>query len=105
MMSKSARPYGGDVKVYDSCFGWRFINNKMVDMYGTEAMGNTAENLARMYNISRKDQDMFAYRSQMKASAAQKSGRLAKVIISISIPQRKKDPIVFDQDEFIRHDS
>lgn len=105
VMSKSARPYGGDSKVYDSSFGWRFINSKMEKMYGTEAMGNTAENLVELYNISREDQDTFAYNSQMKASAAQKSGRLAKEIVPISIPRRKQDPLVFDQDEFIRHDT
>lgn len=104
-MSKSARPYGGDMKTYDTSFGWRFINPKMAKLYGTEAMGNTAENLAEMYNISREDQDAFAMWSQQKASAAQKSGRLAKEISAIEIPRRKQDPLVFDKDEFIRHDT
>lgn len=105
VMSKSARPFGGDMKVYDSSFGWRFINPKMAKLYGTEAMGNTAENLAEKFDISRVDQDEFAYQSQMKASSAQKSGRLAKEIISIEIPRRKQEALVFDQDEFIRHDT
>ncbi len=104
-MSKSARAFGGDMKVYDSSFGWRFVNPKMKALYGTEAMGNTAENLAELYKISREDQDLFAYNSQMKASAAQKSGRLAEEIVSIQIPRRKQDPLIFDQDEFIRHDT
>lgn len=104
-MSKSARPFGGDVKVYDTSFGWRFINPRMEKLYGTEAMGNTAENLAEKYQINRADQDAFAYGSQMKASAAQKNGRLAKEIIPIEIPRRKQDPLIFDQDEFIRHDT
>lgn len=104
-MSKSARPFGGDMKVYDSSFGWRFVNPKMKEMYGTDAMGNTAENLAEKFSISRADQDQFAYWSQMKASAAQKSGLLAEEIIAIEIPRRKQDPLVFDQDEFIRHDT
>ncbi len=104
-MSKSARPFGGDNKVYDTSFGWRFVNPAMAKLYGTEAMGNTAENLAELYNINRADQDRFAYWSQMKASKAQQSGRLAKEIMAVEIPQRKKDPIIFEQDEFIRHDT
>lgn len=104
-MSKSSRPFGGDVKVYDTSFGWRFTNPNMKALYGTEAMGNTAENLAELYKINRADQDAFALWSQQKAAAAQKSGRLAKEITGIEIPQRKQDPILFDQDEFIRHDT
>jgi len=71
-------------------------------MYGTDGMGVTAENLVEKYNISREDQDKFAYWSQMKATEAQKNGRLAEEIVPVSIPQRKKDPIIFDQDEFIK---
>ncbi|MFC7356559.1 3-oxoadipyl-CoA thiolase [Jejudonia soesokkakensis] len=105
VISKSASPFGNDSKMYDSSFGWRFINPKMQELYGTEGMGNTAENLVEKYNISREDQDAFAYHSQMKAAAAQKSGRLAKEIVPVSIPQRKKDPIIFSEDEFIRPDT
>jgi acetyl-CoA acetyltransferase family protein len=88
--------------MYDSSFGWRFVNQKMHDLYGTDGMGNTAENLVEKYNISREDQDAFAYWSQMKATNAQKSGRLAKEITTVEIPQRKKDPILFSDDEFIK---
>jgi len=102
VISKSSRPFGNDSKIYDSSFGWRFVNRKMHDMYGTHAMGETAENLVAKYGISREDQDQFAYWSQMKASAAQKNGRLAKEIVQVNIPQRKKDDIIFDQDEFIK---
>ncbi len=105
VMSKSARPFGGDMKVYDSSFGWRFINPKMAKLYGTEAMGNTAENLAEMYNISREDQDKFAMNSQTKAAKARENGRLAKEIVSVEIPRRKQDALIFDQDEFIRSDT
>ena len=105
VMTKSGSPFGGDVKVYDSSFGWRFVNPKMKELYGTEAMGNTAENLVDMFDIKREDQDQFAYWSQMKASKAQKSGRLAKEIVPISIPRRKQDSYLFDKDEFIRHDT
>lgn len=101
-ISKSAQPFGNDSKMYDSSFGWRFINPKMQELYGTEAMGNTAENLVEKYDISREDQDQFAYATQMKAKKAQKSGRLAKEIVKVSIPQRKADPKVFDTDEFIK---
>ncbi len=101
VISKSARPYGTDSKMYDSSFGWRFINPKMHDLYGTDGMGVTAENLVAQYNISREDQDQFAYWSQMKATAAQKSGRLAEEIVAVHIPHRNKDVLIFDQDEFI----
>lgn len=102
VISKSASPFGNDSKLYDSSFGWRFINPKMEDLYGTDSMGITAENLAEKYNINREDQDLFAYNSQMKSAKAQKSGRLAEEISSISVQQRKKDSIVFAQDEFIK---
>ena len=72
------------------------------DRYGTDGMGNTAENLVEKYNISREDQDKFAYWSQMKAAKAQESGRLAKEIVTVEIPQRKKDPIQFSKDEFVK---
>ncbi len=104
-MTKSARPFGGDMKVYDTSFGWRFVNPKMKALYGTDAMGNTAENLAEMYKISREDQDKFALWSQQKAGAARDSGRLGKEIVPIAIPRRKKDDLIFDKDEFIRADS
>ncbi len=102
VMSKSAQPFGNDAKIYDSSFGWRFINPKMEQLYGTHAMGQTAENLVEMYNISREDQDKFAYWSQMKAAKATENGRLAKEIVPVVNPQRKKDPIVFSKDEFIK---
>src|SRR5690606_16968717 len=89
----------------DSSFGWRFVNPKMAEMYGTDGMGNTAENLVEKHNISREDQDAFAYKSQMKAAKAQEKGRLAKEVVPVEIPQRKKDPIIFKADEFIRPDT
>lgn len=102
VISKSAKPYGTDSKMYDSSFGWRFINPKMDQEYGTDAMGMTAENLVEKFNISREDQDAFAHWSQQKAANAQSTGRLAKEIVPVSIPQRKKDPIIFADDEFIK---
>ena len=102
VISKTSSAFGTDAKMYDSSFGWRFINPEMAKLYGTEAMGNTAENLAAMYNISREEQDLFAYQSQMKATAAQKNGRLAEEISDTLIPQRKGDPTLINKDEFVK---
>lgn len=102
VISKVSKPFGRDAQMHDSSFGWRFVNPKMKEQYGVDGMGMTAENLVEKYGISREDQDTFAYHSQMKASKAQESGRLAKEIVPVSIPQRKKDPIHFDSDEFIK---
>ena len=102
VISKVSKAYGRDAQMHDSSFGWRFVNPKMDELYGTDGMGTTAENLYDKYQISREDQDKFAAWSQQKAAAAQANGRLAKEIVPVSIPQRKKDPIVFDKDEFIR---
>jgi acetyl-CoA acyltransferase len=88
--------------MFDSSFGWRFVNPKLHEMYGTAAMGETAENLVEKYAISRADQDLFAYHSQRKAAIAQQSGRLAQEIVAVSIPQRKGAALVFDKDEFIK---
>ena len=101
-ISKPSSAFGSDSKMYDTSFGWRFVNPKMHQMYGTDGMGNTAENLVEKYNISREDQDAFAYWSQMKATKAQENGRLAKEIMTVEIPQRKKDPIQFSKDEFVK---
>ncbi|MCB0462496.1 MAG: 3-oxoadipyl-CoA thiolase [Flavobacteriaceae bacterium] len=102
VIAKPSSAFGTDAQMYDSSFGWRFINPKMHAMYGTDGMGNTAENLVEKYNISREDQDTFAYWSQMKAAKAQENGRLAKEIVAVEIPQRKKDPIIFSKDEFVK---
>lgn len=105
VVSKPSAAFGTDSKMYDSSFGWRFINPKMHQQYGTDAMGETAENLVDKYNISREDQDAFAFNSQMKATKAQQSGRLAKEIVAVEISQRKGDAILFDKDEFIKPNS
>ncbi|WP_312769615.1 3-oxoadipyl-CoA thiolase [Epilithonimonas sp.] len=105
VISKSESPFGGDAKIYDTTFGWRFINPKMKEMYGVDAMGETAENLAERDQISREDQDKFAFNSQQKAKIAQENGRLAKEIVSINIPQRKGDDLIFDKDEFPKSDT
>ncbi|MEZ5009793.1 MAG: acetyl-CoA C-acyltransferase [Chitinophagales bacterium] len=105
VISKSDRPFGKNVEMHDSSFGWRFVNPKMKALYGTDPMGNTAENLAELYKISREDQDLFAYNSQQKAAKAKNSGRLAEEIFPIELVQRKKPSIWFNEDEFIREDT
>lgn len=102
VISKASKPFGRDAQMFDTSFGWRFINKKLHADFGTDGMGQTAENLVELYKISREDQDQFAYWSHMKATAAQKSGRLAKEIIPVEIPQRKAPSIIFDKDEFIK---
>ena len=102
VISKASTPFGRDSKMFDSSFGWRFINPRLDSLYGTEGMGKTAENLAEKFNINRYDQDLFAYNSQMKAADANKKGRFKKEIVTVEIPQRKKDSIIFSQDEFIK---
>lgn len=105
VISKVSKPFGRDAEMHDSSFGWRFINPKMKELYGTDGMGNTAENLAELYNINREDQDQFALWSQQKATAAQQNGRLAEELVAVTIPQRKKDDIVFEKDEFVKPSS
>jgi len=102
VIGKAESAYGRDQQMYDSSFGWRFINPRMKEMYGTDSMGETAENLAEMYKISREDQDAFAWRSQMKAAQAQKNGRFALEITPVLIPKKKGEPELFSEDEFIK---
>ena len=102
VMSKPSTAFGRDSQMFDTTFGWRFVNPKMKEMYGVDAMGDTAENLAEMHNISREDQDKFALWSQQKATKAQESGRLAEEIVKVEIPQRKGEPKIFNTDEFIK---
>ena len=102
VISKVSKPFGNDAEMHDSSFGWRFINPKMEELYGTDGMGNTAENLVELYDISREDQDKFAAWSQQKAAAARKSGRLGEEVVAVEISRRKQDPLIFDKDEFIK---
>ncbi|MCB0792146.1 MAG: 3-oxoadipyl-CoA thiolase [Flavobacteriales bacterium] len=102
VMSKTSTPYGRDAQLYDSSFGWRFVNPRLHDRYGTDGMGETAENLMEERTISREDQDRFALWSQQKADAARKNGRLAREILPVAIPQRKGPALLFEHDEFIK---
>ena len=101
VISKASTPFGRDAQMFDSSFGWRFVNPKMKEQYGVDAMGETAENLNDIHKISREDQDKFSLRSQQKAAAAQQNGRLAKEIIAVEI-QQKKETVKFEKDEFIK---
>lgn len=101
VMSKTSTPYGRDAQLFDSSFGWRFVNPRMQELYGTDAMGETAENLAEQYGISREDQDRFALWSQRKAADARDRGRLAEEILPVRIPS-KKGETVFEHDEFLK---
>jgi 3-oxoadipyl-CoA thiolase len=105
VMSKGSTPFARDVQLFDTSLGWRFVNPCMKAMHGTDSMGETAENVAAQYGVSRADQDAFAVRSQQKAAAARSSGRFAREIAPVSVPQRKGDPLVVAQDEFLRPDT
>ena len=101
VMSKASTPYGRDAQLFDSSFGWRFVNPRMQELYGTEAMGETAENLAEEHGISREDQDRFALASQRKAAGARDSGRLGEEILPVRIPSKKGETLV-EHDEFLK---
>ncbi|TMD87847.1 MAG: acetyl-CoA C-acyltransferase [Chloroflexi bacterium] len=100
----SAFPRGPQT-IYDTALGWRLVNPKMAEMYGTLQMGETAERVAQKYEVSREDQDAFALRSHQRAVAAQKSGRLAEEIVPVAVPQRKGEPVRLTADEGPREDT
>lgn len=102
VISKTSSAFGRDAQMFDSSFGWRFINPKMEEIYGVDSMGMTAENLVEKYGIEREAQDRFACWSQEKAAKAKENGFLNGEIAAVSIPQKKKDPIHFATDEFAR---
>jgi 3-oxoadipyl-CoA thiolase len=105
VIGKAEGAFGRSQKMYDSTMGWRFINKKLQQQYGTDVMPQTAENLASEQSISREDQDRFALWSQEKAAAAQQDGRLAGEICPVTVPQRKKDPLIVERDEHPRETS
>jgi acetyl-CoA acyltransferase len=102
VMSKGSKPFARDIELFDTSLGWRFINPALQAKYGTDSMGQTAENVASQYGISRADQDAFAVRSQQKAAAARSAQRFVPEIAPLEIAQRKGPPKVVDTDEFIR---
>jgi 3-oxo-5,6-didehydrosuberyl-CoA/3-oxoadipyl-CoA thiolase len=106
-LSKASRPFARDVELFDTSLGWRFVNPRMKEKYGTDSMGQTAENLLETRAITRAEQDRFALRSQRKATVARERCRLAREIVPVPIPPaaRGKEPTVFEHDEFIRPDT
>ncbi len=105
VVGKSGKAFARNQQMYDTTMGWRFVNKKLDAMYGTEAMIQTAENIALDFNISRKVQDVFALHSQTKALKAQQDGRLAQEIVPVTIPSKKGAPIIVDTDEHPRETS
>lgn len=105
VISKTSTPFGRDAQLFDSSFGWRFVNPKLHEKYGTDSMGETAENLALRDKISREDQDQFSYWSQMKAKKAQANGRFKIEIVPVEILQKKEEKKIFANDEFMKPDT
>jgi 3-oxoadipyl-CoA thiolase len=106
VLSKAAQPFGRTQELFDTTLGWRFVNPKMKEKYGVDAMGQTAENVAEQWKVSREDQDKLAFRSHHKAAAARSRGRFAKEIVPVPLPPAGKGaPGLFEQDEFIRPDT
>ncbi|KVV53958.1 beta-ketoadipyl CoA thiolase [Burkholderia cepacia] len=105
VMGKAASAFARQADIHDTTIGWRFVNPLMKQLYGVDSMPETAENVAVDYNVSRADQDLFALRSQQKAARAQQDGTLAEEIVSVTIPQKKGDPVVVSRDEHPRETS
>lgn len=105
VMAKSTTAYDQSVEAHDTTIGWRFVNPRMRERFGVDEMSGTAENVAVEFGVSREDQDAFALRSQERTAAATASGRLADEIAAVTVPQRRRDPIIVDTDEHPRPDS
>ena len=102
VLSKGATPFARDMQLFDTSLGWRFVNARMKALHGTDSMGETAENVAAQFGISRDAQDAFAVRSQQRAATARAAGRLAQEIVPVPVPQKKGDPVLVGEDEFLR---
>jgi acetyl-CoA acetyltransferase family protein len=102
VMSKSGQAFARDVQLFDTSIGWRFVNPRMRELFGVDSMGETAENVAAQFRLTRQEQDVFACRSQAKAAAAQSQGRFEREIVAVEVPQRRGDAKIVDADEFIR---
>jgi acetyl-CoA acyltransferase len=105
VMGKAEQAFSRTAEIYDTTIGWRFVNKLMKEKYGTDSMPETAENVAEEFQIKREDQDAFALRSQARAAAAQKNGRLAKEIVAVEIPGRKGEVTRVEKDEHPRETS
>ena len=102
VMSKAEKAFASTPEIFDTTLGWRFTNPKLAEMYYPFVMGETAENVAEQWKISREEQDQFSYETQLKYENAHKAGKFKEEIVSVSLPQRKGDPIIFDKDEHPR---
>ncbi len=102
VVAKSETAFSRNAEMYDTTIGWRFTNKKLAEMYHPFSMGETAENVAKKFNLTREEQDEFAYQSQMKCKAAMESGKFVDEIVAVEVPQRKGDPVVVDRDEHSR---
>src|SRR3954467_15403369 len=105
VQGKQAEAFGRSPEIYDTTIGWRFVNPKMKSAHGVDSMPETAENVAQDFQVSRADQDAFAWRSQQRAGKAMASGRFAQEIVAVEIPRRKGDPIRVEKDEHPRPDT
>ncbi|TDJ41054.1 MAG: 3-oxoadipyl-CoA thiolase [Gammaproteobacteria bacterium] len=102
VMGKQTAAFGRNVETFDTTLGWRFVNKALEAQYGIDSMAETAENVADDFGISRDDQDQFALRSQLRAEAANGEGMFADEIVPVSVPQRRGDDLVVEQDEHPR---
>jgi acetyl-CoA C-acetyltransferase len=105
VVAKADSAFSRTAEMYDTTIGWRFTNPKLAKMHHPYSMGETAENVANRYKLSREEQDRFAYESQVRCAAAMKAGRFRDEIVAVEIPQRKGDPIRVEIDEHPRHDT
>ena len=105
VLPKAEAAFSRNAEIYDTTIGWRFVNPLMKQQYGIDSMPETGENVAEDYKVSREDQDAFALRSQQHAATAQRNGRLAQEIVAVTVPQRRKEPVVVETDEHPRDTS
>jgi 3-oxoadipyl-CoA thiolase len=105
VMAKATRPFDRNAEVYDTTIGWRFVNPRIKEQWGTHAMGETAEIVGRDYRIGRQAQDAFALESHRRAVQARDEGRFKDQIIPVEVPQKKGDPVIIDVDEPPRPDA
>jgi len=105
VLPKAAAAFSRTAEIFDTTIGWRFVNARLAEQYGTDSMPETGENVAAEFGVSRADQDAFALRSQERAATAQASGRLAKEIVAVSVARRRQEPLVVDRDEHPRETS
>jgi 3-oxoadipyl-CoA thiolase len=104
VLAKAGTAFSRKADIHDTTIGWRFVNPRMRELYGTDSMPETADNVAEDYNVSRADQDAFALRSQKRWAAAHEDGFFGNEIVPVDVPQRKGQPVMFDTDEHPRPD-